>query len=282
MVYCRFTYRTPKAERILPAVQYEKANLEGYIYEKLLKGNMVDTSAMLIRKEVINKVGGFSEYIKSVEDYELALRIAYEYKIGFVDEVLFENVYSSNSVNLDKKNKMDAFIYLIQQNWNKTKSMNKYELLSNFLKLTASLHDYKESNEIMKKLYMKANFSHEESGITCIMLNNLVVELFKKESLKKLISMKNKLDKYKNKYILLYGYGEIGQALLSFFEEAGIQVKGFIDQNIIWDKKYRVFLLKELPKNIDLIINTLPECQMQNKEIEKYTSARVISIMEIS
>lgn len=281
MVYCRFMYRTPKSDRILPASIYERTELEGYIYEKLLWGNLVDTSAMLIKKEVINKIGKFSEQIKSLEDYELALRIAYEYNIGFVDEVLYENVYSSNSVNLDKNNKIDALIYLLRQNWNKTKSVNKYAMFISFLKLVASLHNYEEQNQIMEKLYMEMNLSHQDKEIVRLMLNILSTELFKKEFLKKDLFTSKVLDKWKNTNILLYGYGEIGKILLSQFEGAGIQIKGFIDQNIICDKKYKVFLLKEVPENIDLIINTLPECQMQNKEIEKHTSAKVISIMEI-
>lgn len=281
MVYCRFMYRTPKADKILPTTRYGKAELEGYLYKILLKGNLIDTSAMLVKKEVFDKVGVFSEDIKSTEDYELALRIAYEYKIGFVDEVLFENVYSPNGVNSDKKNKMDAFIYLLRQNWNKTEGMDKYGLLNPFLKLVAGLHNYREQNEIMEKLYTEGNLSHKEEGVTQIILNHLMTELFKKEALKKLISIKNEINQYRNRNILLYGYGEIGQVLLSLFEEAGIQIKGFIDQDRIWDKKYKVFLLKKLPENIDLIINTLPECQMQNKEIEKNTSAKVISIMEL-
>lgn len=281
MVYCRFWYRTPETDRILPSMKYKKTELEGHIYERLLRGNVVDTSAMMIKKEVIIKVGSFAEDIKSIEDYELALRIAYQYKVGFVDEALFENVYSPNGVNSDNENKMNAFIYLIRQNWNKMKGMDKYKLINSFLKLVAGINDYRVQNDMIERLYREINLSSEEREIIQTVFHNLVVELFKKNSLKKLISTIKEIDKYRNMNVLLYGYGEIGQALASLFKEAGIQIKGFIDQDSIWDKKHNILHLKKLPRNIDLIINTLPEWQMQNEEIEKNTSAKVVSIIEL-
>ena len=63
-------------------------------YESLLlEGNCISTSAVVVRRECLERVGGFStqpEFV-TAEDYELWLKLARDgAKIGFVDEVLGE------------------------------------------------------------------------------------------------------------------------------------------------------------------------------------------------
>lgn len=63
-------------------------------YESLLlDGNCISTSAVVVRREWLKRVGGFSvqpEFV-TAEDYELWLKLARDgAKIGFVDEVLGE------------------------------------------------------------------------------------------------------------------------------------------------------------------------------------------------
>jgi GT2 family glycosyltransferase len=63
-------------------------------YESLLlEGNCISTSAVVVRREWLERVGGFSiqpEFV-TAEDYELWLKLARDgAKIGFVDEVLGE------------------------------------------------------------------------------------------------------------------------------------------------------------------------------------------------
>lgn len=63
-------------------------------YENLLlEGNCISTSAVVVRREWLERTGAFSEQIEFVtaEDYELWLKLAREgARIGFVDEVLGE------------------------------------------------------------------------------------------------------------------------------------------------------------------------------------------------
>ncbi len=63
-------------------------------YESLLlEGNCISTSAVVVRREWLERVGGFSvqpEFV-TAEDYELWLKLARDgAKIGFIDEVLGE------------------------------------------------------------------------------------------------------------------------------------------------------------------------------------------------
>ena len=59
-------------------------------FKDLFWHNFIGTSTVLVRKECFEKLGTFnegSEYF-SVEDYDMWLRIAQEYKIGYVADVL--------------------------------------------------------------------------------------------------------------------------------------------------------------------------------------------------
>jgi hypothetical protein len=73
--------------------------LTGSIYQRLLYGNTVDTSALLVRKDVLDSVGGFDESLPNREDWELALRIANNRTLAFLDEVTLISYDTPNSVN---------------------------------------------------------------------------------------------------------------------------------------------------------------------------------------
>ena len=62
---------------------------EGFIFCELMINNFICTSTVLIKKEVLKKLGNFNENLKNTEDYELWLRISRNnFKFGFVDEYL--------------------------------------------------------------------------------------------------------------------------------------------------------------------------------------------------
>ena len=69
------------------------------IYEKLLIENIIPALTVLIRKECLDKLGGFDNNL-SAEDYDMWLRIAKEYPIAFIDEPLaYYRVHDKNLSN---------------------------------------------------------------------------------------------------------------------------------------------------------------------------------------
>jgi glycosyltransferase involved in cell wall biosynthesis len=68
-------------------ITYQK---RGWLFRYLLSGNRVSggASMVLVRREVFEKVGIFSEDMSMAEDWELWLRIANKYRIDFVPEFL--------------------------------------------------------------------------------------------------------------------------------------------------------------------------------------------------
>lgn len=59
----------------------------GWIFKDLLKGNFVNGIGFIIKKSTLDNVGLFDEHSR-VEDWDLWIRIAEKYPIGFIDKPL--------------------------------------------------------------------------------------------------------------------------------------------------------------------------------------------------
>lgn len=75
----------------------------GKVFHKLYhQGNFIATSSILVRKEVLMKVGGFDENLAVNEDVDLLLRIALKYMIDCVNEPLIKYRVHKNRISEDK------------------------------------------------------------------------------------------------------------------------------------------------------------------------------------
>lgn len=89
MVYCVFEGRKKDGALIhIPDDSIEKGALQGDMYRLLLQGNVIDAPTAVVRRECLEQVGLFDEELICLEDWELFLRIAKDWKIGYVDEAL--------------------------------------------------------------------------------------------------------------------------------------------------------------------------------------------------
>jgi glycosyltransferase involved in cell wall biosynthesis len=60
----------------------------GWIFERCLPLCIISASSILMEKAVFDELGGFDEALPVCEDYDLWLRMALKYPIGFLDEKL--------------------------------------------------------------------------------------------------------------------------------------------------------------------------------------------------
>lgn len=81
--------RTGNESRPLVSVNLA-GQIAGACYERLLFGNGIVNSSVMVRKSVLDAVGMIDEQIpgNTVQDYALWLRIAKEYRVAFVDDAL--------------------------------------------------------------------------------------------------------------------------------------------------------------------------------------------------
>ncbi len=107
LVYCEYHYNGLNGmEDICPDQKIPLEQKRGNIFPQLLAGNMIGTPVMLVKRECFDKVGGFNENFPCMEDYELVLRIAREYRIEFIPEVLLEVHANYQSVT----NNLEGFL----------------------------------------------------------------------------------------------------------------------------------------------------------------------------
>ena len=93
-------------------IKYNK--LRGYLYRKLLYSYvMTGNETVLYKRKYLVKTGGFDEDLESSQEYDLFIRMAKNYKIDYVDDILTEECKSENqiSVNFDKKIKGTRHLY---------------------------------------------------------------------------------------------------------------------------------------------------------------------------
>lgn len=92
LVYCVFEGRKQDGSYVrIPPESMEKSSLQGDMYQLLLQCNVIDAPTAVVRRECLQKSGLFNETLSCLEDWELFLRIAREWKIGYVDEALLSS-----------------------------------------------------------------------------------------------------------------------------------------------------------------------------------------------
>lgn len=130
--------------------EFENRNI-GLVYTKCitLKNGKINkissikrilTSSVMIKKEVINKVGLFDENLDCAEDRDMWLRVSKEYEFKFIDKVLTK-IYLHNenqiSRNIRKKIKSEEYFikkYLLEKFKDETLYRNYFNLGSLHIK----------------------------------------------------------------------------------------------------------------------------------------------------
>ncbi len=83
-------YRRNKAGKLLQSVP------SGEIYKEILARSFISASSMMIRKKVLEEIGGYDESL-SYEDYDFWIRTAKKYKYFFINDILVKKRILSNS-----------------------------------------------------------------------------------------------------------------------------------------------------------------------------------------
>jgi hypothetical protein len=72
--------------------------VDGNILETLLRGNMISTQTLVVRRDLFLDLGRFDEDTTPIEDWDFVLRLACRGPIAFVDEPLVHQRFSPNSI----------------------------------------------------------------------------------------------------------------------------------------------------------------------------------------
>lgn len=153
-VYCRMdTVSRKTGERyIYPPVSLDKEILEGQIFNQLLVKNLIGMPTLLIRRECMEKVGGFKESLKCLEDYEWILRIAEVYRIGLVEQPLLRVHKSAGSISLNTGAYVLTKCYLISKYRREMAEVNVLDKAeTELLSLAKEINLYEETKELLTR-----------------------------------------------------------------------------------------------------------------------------------
>lgn len=115
-VYGITEYQRDWGNTYRPQETLSMAYKAGDIYFALLREPMIGLETLLVRKELLFAVGGFTEQICALEDYDLTIRIAKKCPVAFMDEILAVKQEEDCRETAEEKvmDRLAAHIYLMK------------------------------------------------------------------------------------------------------------------------------------------------------------------------
>lgn len=87
--------------------RYPEARGDIYL-EELERDRVHPTSTVMVRRDVVEEVGGFDTSLPSRQDYDLWLRITEHYTVDYVDEILVDKREQPDSISKDFDSRIEG------------------------------------------------------------------------------------------------------------------------------------------------------------------------------
>lgn len=281
--FCRFKLVEDEHHpiRIVP----DERIVENQVGDVLKKYNVVDTSTLLIKKDLLLKAGGFDEKIPRFQDYELIFRLIYEFQIPtvFVDEVLVTNVLQENSITKNNQARVDACIYFIE----KFRQYFDRKQLSDWIALNLVsllfMDDLNQENAEKILMYLTNNDLGKADAIYDVFMG------LKKKNIRLKVwdywldyDWQTTCEYMKNRKVAIYGMGKMGKRLLKELERYNIPVEVIIDKKVESCKAIPVIKPTETFNELDLIIISVMDSPMEiKKKLEEKYDCEVWSLRDM-
>lgn len=290
-VYCAFMYENSSNTYQIPNASEPVCSLEGYIYERLLTGNTVGTPTLLVKKDVFDDVGKFDETLKSLEDWELALRISRKYSFAYVDECLVNAYYSENSVNQNIENHLLAQACIYKKYFGFSK--NKKACAENILYMVKDIKKLSDGDVynkcigilfslgIVNEISLELVYKEIERSSRFSWKYNVLLSLYKHDNSAQYMREKIMDIEGDNNAVALYGNGEIGKAVYGHLAKEGFKPRCIIDRNNIKENNITIVSMDTLPKEINLIVVTIPDGKKIIQDIVGKCNIKVVQIEEL-
>lgn len=281
LVYCAYRYLKGSLNYKYPSEKYSLEELEGNIFESMFEMNKISTQTMIIKKEVLEQVGGFEENLRCLEDWELALRICYRYKVGFVNEMLVNVYYSINSVNYNYRNALDAYVYMVKKNIGLVNDKTKLcEMISAIMRhmigeLTQEeflVYRKRIIPEVMDETMFYALYHETKRSVKYKSNYEIAMRMTEIDNLSEKLTNYLKISNINS--IAIYGVGRVGSQLISLLKNTDINIVFAIDENKSIIEGIKTVSMKEIKDKVDAVIVTTP---YDFKQISKNLKLRISS-----
>lgn len=84
MVYCGFS----RVNNLQEVIHEYKPEFRGYLYPQVLRSWLTDTSTIIVRKEFLEQVGGFTDGLKAYHEWDLCIKLSKICVFDFIPEFL--------------------------------------------------------------------------------------------------------------------------------------------------------------------------------------------------
>lgn len=229
--------------------------------------NVIDTNAAIIKKQLFEKVGGFDESLKRMQDWDLFFRALKErdYSVRYIPKIVTINYLQNNSISYSE-DYGQAYVSFLLKNY-KTMSLTGREKALKSLILFAVEEVVSDEDivrivvsdqEIASSLIMNClqEISRDKWEIEKNRRMHHILGYWKKnrEIPKEYSVFEHYLDKIRNRKIALYGLGEWGTLVYQELIKVGVDIQYGID---LLRKDFfgiEVILPDIIPKEIECII----------------------------
>jgi glycosyltransferase involved in cell wall biosynthesis len=94
--------------------RYPKARGDIYL-EELERDRVHPTSTVIVRRDVLEELGGFDTDLPSRQDYDLWIRIAEHYEVDYVDEILVDKREQPDSISKDFESRIEGDLAVFEK-----------------------------------------------------------------------------------------------------------------------------------------------------------------------
>jgi Glycosyltransferase like family 2 len=109
-----------------PTGRVMAGDIEGYVLKELLQRNIIDCPSVLVRRKCFEQVGLFDTTLRSVEDWDMWIRIAARYAIAVTQEPLVYYRQHSNNMSKNWRVMEQAFHQVIEKSFQIVPSHYQY------------------------------------------------------------------------------------------------------------------------------------------------------------
>ena len=91
------------------------STVSGDLLAPLLRTSLISTQTLVARRRLLHEVGLFDAGMRSLEDWDLSIRLARLGPIGFLDQPLVVQRFTANSITRDRERRIAAWIHILQK-----------------------------------------------------------------------------------------------------------------------------------------------------------------------
>lgn len=262
---------------------------------KMLNTNVIDTNTVLVKKECFQKIGGFDEQLKRLQDWDMFGRILFdgEYEAVFCECPLVINKMQKDSISMDNDRLFASWDRILHKRW---KDYRKEHIAVGILDEYLFTHIEKTGVSIQERLKSLLQFDiaedewnwYWEKKLTLterMQLSDRNWRVFKKWVLleEQNIGIVDWLEKHQIRQIAIYGYGYLGKHLLHELTLSGRKVNYILDKNKkVSQKSVPVFhSLENIPVSEIIIVTAVAYFEEIQENLKQYTSAKIVSLEKI-